>query len=714
MGAKKISALAAAALPLTGAERLAGVQDGATVGFTVAEALQAPFAASGASAERTLAERCAEAVNVRDFGAGQGDAAADTAAIKAAYAAAVAAGGAPSVYFPPGAYAFQDDELAILADSSLFYGQGATVRFVGSGLWKIGSDAALVAFPEFRDLAFVVDATSSVEAPVSVYNCGRAVFQRVAWHDIKASAISLRRAVLWLRHCDTRMAAGGGSSVIKAAIPATLASAIFIQGGRFNSADHAAKLLVDHSGAGEIDGLVLIGVNTAGLDGVVRSAPASGGHLSNCVVQGGLFDQVDQRAFWFAPAAGAALNDVFIGGGAKINGRGDSTSTADIGLITLDLSSGAAHGDYPFVVSGCVLANARRRAIEVLGGTYRRVVISRNVIAEYGMSADAASRAIHVASTASFDSLEIADNAISTSYVHDYGVQIATGATAAKAKVDGNTHAGLAAGLADINTRAFASRREALQADRTYYVRTDGSDSNAGLVNSAAGAFLTRQAAWDALARLDLNGFNVTVQVADGTYTGGLTATRVPVGNGTVTIQGNLTTWSNVAINTTATDCFRFPTAMAATVLIQGFKLTTTTSGRCIIVVAPVQVQFNKIEFGACATQHLNATNAGSMLSAATGASYTISSSVTAHVSAQRAGQVALSGATITFSGSLTLGNFLIGSDAGMILATAMSWVGTFTGGRAAANSSSLIDNGGANNIPGTTGPVTATGGQYI
>ena len=66
---------------------------------------------------------------------------------------------------------------------------------------------------------------------------------------------------------------------------------------------------------------------------------------------------------------------------------------------------------------------------------------------------------------------------------------------------------------------AAGGARELLTANRTYYVRTDGSDGNTGLANTSGGAFLTIQKAIDTAAALDLSVYNVTIQLADGTYT---------------------------------------------------------------------------------------------------------------------------------------------------------------------------------------------------
>ena len=94
--------------------------------------------------------------------------------------------------------------------------------------------------------------------------------------------------------------------------------------------------------------------------------------------------------------------------------------------------------------------------------------------------------------------------------------------------------------------------RDVLAANRTYYVRANGSDSNNGLANTSGGAFLTIQKAIDVVAALDLSIYDVDIRVADGTYTAAATVEAPWVGSGAVTLTGNTTTPANCIITVAA------------------------------------------------------------------------------------------------------------------------------------------------------------------
>lgn len=104
--------------------------------------------------------------------------------------------------------------------------------------------------------------------------------------------------------------------------------------------------------------------------------------------------------------------------------------------------------------------------------------------------------------------------------------------------------------------RWFAIGREVLRTNRTYFVRTDGNDNNDGLTNTSGGAFLTIQNALNAATSLDTSVYDITIQIADGTYSFSDTAfinTLDLIGSGQVIIQGNVATPSNVILGKTFT-----------------------------------------------------------------------------------------------------------------------------------------------------------------
>ena len=124
--------------------------------------------------------------------------------------------------------------------------------------------------------------------------------------------------------------------------------------------------------------------------------------------------------------------------------------------------------------------------------------------------------------------------------------------------------------------------RETLSANRTYYVRTDGNNSNNGLTNTPGGAFLTIQRAIDVvIGTLDFAAINVTIQVGDGTYTGGGTLNAPWTGGGTLLIQGNTAAKANCFVDGTAFYLFNVNCPLPGALTIRGFKLRT--SGGAII-----------------------------------------------------------------------------------------------------------------------------------
>ena len=116
-------------------------------------------------------------------------------------------------------------------------------------------------------------------------------------------------------------------------------------------------------------------------------------------------------------------------------------------------------------------------------------------------------------------------------------------------------HVGRRTDAKDIASQDQLVFRELLTAARTYYVRTDGSDSNTGLSNTAGGAFATIQKAVDTAASLDLGFYDIVINIGVGTWTAP-TLLRTLTGAGKVTIRGVNNNTTDTVISTNSADCF--------------------------------------------------------------------------------------------------------------------------------------------------------------
>jgi len=258
--------------------------------------------------------------------------------------------------------------------------------------------------------------------------------------------------------------------------------------------------------------------------------------------------------------------------------------------------------------------------------------------------------------------------------------------------------------------RLIIGAREKLTANRTYYVRTDGDDGNTGLVDSAAGAFLTIQKAVDTIANtLDIAGKTVTIQVGDGTYAENVTLRNVVgyAAPGNLVIQGNSDTPTNVIISP-ATGSAISGNNIPAVWDIKYLKVAAATG---IDLTNKITVRIVGVDFGACTSFHMSILSGCQLLVIG---NYTISGNSPYHYRVI-GGYLECYNKTVTITGNLTFSTFAYAGRYGYINNYGCTFsLGAYsvTGKRYYGVHLSLIytANGGANYYPGdTNGSTDAT-----
>jgi len=213
-----------------------------------------------------------------------------------------------------------------------------------------------------------------------------------------------------------------------------------------------------------------------------------------------------------------------------------------------------------------------------------------------------------------------------------------------------------------IATTAFVTTgvRERLTANRTYYIRTDGSDSNNGLTNSAGGAFLTIQKAMNNLAaNVDTAGFAVTFQCGDGTYAGGLAIVSWQ-GGGNITLQGN--TGDKNAVVLSNNTAISVSASFIGAFIVQFVKFTGTSVPMGMVSGAGT-IRYNNVNFAGVAVHHIQVAVAGGQI--LQNGPYEISAGATNHVNCLIGGTWSTTGAhTVTVSNTPNFtGAFVTAAD---------------------------------------------------
>jgi hypothetical protein len=278
---------------------------------------------------------------------------------------------------------------------------------------------------------------------------------------------------------------------------------------------------------------------------------------------------------------------------------------------------------------------------------------------------------------------------------------------------------------ADIRTR--------LTANTTFYIRTDGSNSNDGSANDAAHAFLTPQYAYDYIVKnIDAAGFDITIKMADGTYNSPAAGDVLLISSianiGRLYITGNAATPANVifnadndAISFVGYVNMGFKTGMTTTwpcAVVTGIKVV---AGRCgIYLDLAAAIHISAMDFGTCSAAHIRVCRS-SMLTIED--DYTISGNSGYHYMVDQGGYLCVAdwaGGTynITADGARAFTDFAWVANGGWLDfggGATINFVGTFTGYRYKVYHGGHIDTNpdSPSFLPGNAAGFIQTGGRY-
>ena len=256
--------------------------------------------------------------------------------------------------------------------------------------------------------------------------------------------------------------------------------------------------------------------------------------------------------------------------------------------------------------------------------------------------------------------------------------------------------------------RAALSVREQLTANRTYYVRTDGSDSNNGLTNTSGGAFLTIQKAVDVAAGLDVSVHKVTISVGAGTFAGFVC--KDPVGAGAVLVTGSGI--GSTIVTTSASSGATVDFGFSSRYSLSAFSVTAPNGiARCVMATQNSLGYISNVDFGACGGYQIDAS--GGVINLG---SYSVSGSALVHWYAANGGAIIAAGVTVTITGTPAFSSGWSLCDVSSFMrVNANTFVGSATGRRyyVAGLSFIYVNNAGATYLPGDVAGATVSGGVY-
>lgn len=270
------------------------------------------------------------------------------------------------------------------------------------------------------------------------------------------------------------------------------------------------------------------------------------------------------------------------------------------------------------------------------------------------------------------------------------------------------------------NPTINVSALEVLSSNRTYYVRTDGSNSNDGLTDSAGGAFLTIAKAVSTVYSIVIPaGITVTIKVG-GSQSGARTFTEEVrligpwLGGGTVILEGDTTTPTNRIIASPSGTSHCIYAQNGARIQIQGLGFSGAAVAHLRADGASYIHSTGLLDFGACSGGNHIIAISGSYINIR--ANYTISGSALYHARSLTSGLVDLIFTTVTITGTPAFTNFAYAEQGGQLRVSG-TWSGSATGSRFSVSKGAQINTFGAGTsyLPGNSAGTedTATFGKY-
>lgn len=246
-----------------------------------------------------------------------------------------------------------------------------------------------------------------------------------------------------------------------------------------------------------------------------------------------------------------------------------------------------------------------------------------------------------------------------------------------------------------------------LQQNRTYYVSPTGNDSNDG--SCSGQPFQTIQKTVDVASVVFNMGYNITIQLANGTYTTTTILKRYN-GPGVITIQGNSTYRDSVLISTNGYGFYSENRGVKW--IIKDLKVQTSGSTDNASIFADGGfIELQSVYFGACAGDQIRSERGGRIR---VSGNYTISGGGLRHILLRYGGVIEMQSLTVTLVGTPSFTEF-VKAEVAFGTFYNLVFTGSATGSRYRAELNGVINTfgGGANYFPGNAAGTTATGGQY-